>query len=49
MLPLFTGGRRGHDNTVVGFTTTYGISVYTTKVICSNPVHGEVIRYNFMR
>jgi hypothetical protein len=29
---------------VVGFTTTFAISAYdiTTKVLSSNPVHGEV-------
>jgi len=37
-------GRRGRDRMVVGFTTTCAISAYhhTTKVVSSNPVHGEV-------
>ena len=35
-------GRRGRDSMVVGFTTTYAISAYHTKVVNSNPVHGEV-------
>jgi hypothetical protein len=25
---LYLGGRRGRDNMIVGFTTTYGISTY---------------------
>ena len=38
-------GRRGRDRMVIGFTTTYAISAYRpipTKVVGSNPVHGEV-------
>ena len=36
------GGRRGRDRMVVGFTTTYMQSVpFTSKVVSSNPVHGE--------
>ena len=35
-------GRRGRDSMVVGFTTNYAISAYHTKVVNSNPVHGEV-------
>jgi hypothetical protein len=27
---------------VVGFTTTYAISVYAIKFVSSNPTHGEV-------
>ena len=34
------GGRR--ERIVVGFTTTEGISFITTKVVSSNPVHGEM-------
>jgi hypothetical protein len=37
------GGRRGRDRMVVGFATTYMQSVpITSKVVSSNPVHGEV-------
>ena len=40
-------GRRGGDHIVVRFTITYMQSVpITTKVVSSNPVHGEV--YNIM-
>ena len=28
LAPLLSGGRRGHDRTVVGFTTTFVISAY---------------------
>ena len=35
-------GCRGRDRMVVGFITTYAVSAYTTKVVSSNPVHGEV-------
>ena len=39
--------RRGRDRMVVGFTTTYAISIYLhTDVVSSNPAHGEV--YNIM-
>jgi hypothetical protein len=39
--------RHGRDRMVVGFTTTYAISVYLhTDVVSSNPAHGEV--YNIM-
>ena len=39
--------RHGRDRIVVGFTTTYAISVYLhTDVVSSNPAHGEV--YNIM-
>jgi hypothetical protein len=36
--------RHGHDLMVVGFTTTYTISAYrhATKIVSSNPAHGEV-------
>ena len=34
--------RRGHDRMVVGFTTTFAISAYPTKVVSSNPAHSEV-------
>jgi hypothetical protein len=41
--PFCIGGRRGRDRLVVGFATTYMQSVpITTKVVSSNPVHGEV-------
>ena len=36
------GGHHGHDRMEVGFTTTYAISHFTTKVVSSNPVHVEV-------
>ena len=40
-------GRRGHDHTVVGFTTTYMQLVpITTYVVSSNRDQGEV--YNIM-
>jgi dTDP-D-glucose 4,6-dehydratase len=26
--PTYSGGRRGHDHMVVGFTNTYAISAY---------------------
>jgi hypothetical protein len=33
----------GRDQVIVGITTTYAISAYhTTKVVSSNPAHGEV-------
>jgi hypothetical protein len=32
----------GHDRMMVGFTTTCAISAITTKVVSSNPIHGEV-------
>ena len=38
-------GVRGCDCMVVGVTTSYAISAYqaiTTKVVSSNPAHGEV-------
>jgi hypothetical protein len=35
-----TGGLHGRDRMVVGFTTT--CVPITTKVVSSNPVHGEV-------
>jgi hypothetical protein len=38
----FKGGRRGRERMVVGFTSTYAISAYTTKVVSSNPVHGRL-------
>ena len=33
---------RGHDDMVVGFTTTVQSVLFTTKVVSSNPTHGEV-------
>ena len=33
---------RGRDRMVLGFTTTYSISFINTKVVSSNPPHGEV-------
>ena len=36
-------GRRGRDHMVVGFTTTFMQLVpITTKVVGSNPFHGEM-------
>ena len=35
-------GRRGRDRRVVGFTTTYVISVYRHWNAGSKPAHGEV-------
>ena len=35
------GGRPGRDRMVVGFTTTYAISV-STNVVSANPFHGDV-------
>jgi hypothetical protein len=37
---LHLRGRHGHM--VVGFKTTCAISAITTKVVSSNPAHGEV-------
>ena len=44
VIRICQGGRHGHDLMVVGFTTTYTISAYrhATKVVSSNPAHGEV-------
>jgi hypothetical protein len=39
-------GRRGHDRMIVGFTSTYAITVYHTDVVSSNLDQGEV--YNIM-
>ena len=39
------GDRRGRDRMVVGFTTNCAISAYHSKVVSSNPVHGEVIQH----
>ena len=36
------GVRRCRDRMVVEFTTTCAISVYHTKVMSSNPVHGDM-------
>jgi hypothetical protein len=36
-------GRRCCDRMVVVFTTTYGIGVYTTNVVCSNPIRREIL------
>jgi hypothetical protein len=33
---------RGRDRMAVGFTTTCAINAITTKVLSSNPVHGEM-------
>jgi len=41
-------GRRGRNRMVVGFTTTYAISVYHTNVGSSNPVQARCTRYNIM-
>jgi hypothetical protein len=39
-------GRRGRDRMVVGFTTTFMQSVpITTKIVSSNPFHGEMYVY----
>ena len=35
-------GRRGRDRMVIGFTTTFAVSVYHHNVVSSNPAHGEV-------
>ena len=32
----------GRDRMVVGFATTCAISAFTTEIVSSNPVHGEV-------
>jgi hypothetical protein len=43
------GGRRGRDRMVVGFTTTYMQSVpFTSKVVSSNPVHGEAYSIQYI-
>jgi len=42
-------GRRGRDHMVVGFTTTYAISVpITTNVESSNTAQARCTRYNIM-
>ena len=43
---VFGQGRRGRDRMLVGITTTYAISAYTTDVVSSNLNQGEV--YNIM-
>jgi hypothetical protein len=46
---LYHWGRRGRDRMVVGFTTTCAIRPIPTKVVSSNPTHGErCTRYNIM-
>ena len=35
-------GGRGHDRVVVVFTSTCATVFFTTKVVSSNPAHGEV-------
>ena len=45
ILQYYQSNLRSHrdsDRMVVAFTTTYAISAYTTKVVSSNPVNGEV-------
>jgi hypothetical protein len=42
-IKVLSGGRCGRDCMVDGFTTTYMQSVpITSKLLSSNPVHGEV-------
>jgi len=41
-LSTLHGGCRGRDCMVVGFTSSCAIGDYHTKVVSSNPVHGEV-------
>ena len=42
-MPIITfRGRHGRDHMVVGFTTPVLSVPITTKVVSSNPVHGEV-------
>jgi len=38
---IFDRGCRGHDRMVVGYTTTLPVHI-ATKIVSSNPVHGEV-------
>jgi hypothetical protein len=38
----YSRGRRGPDRMLVGFTTSCAILPIATKVVSSNPVHGEV-------
>jgi hypothetical protein len=40
-------GRSSHDRIVVGFITTYAMSI-TTKVVSSNPAQARCTRYNIM-
>ena len=42
ILSYSTGGRRGHDRMVFGFTTTVQSVPITTKVESLNPVHSEM-------
>jgi hypothetical protein len=39
---LDTGGRCGRDSMVAGFTATVQSVPITTKVVSSNPVHGDM-------
>ena len=41
-------GRRGRDRMVLGFTTTYSITLITTNVVSSNPAQARCTRYNIM-
>ena len=41
-------GRRGPDRMVVGFTTTYAISAYLTKVVSFNPTHDDVYLIHYV-
>jgi len=45
-----TRGHRGHgrDRIAVGFTTTYAINAFTTKVASSNPAQARCTRCNIM-
>ena len=45
---LIKGPLCGPDRMVVGFTTTYAISAVTTKVVNSNPTHGEVYSIHYV-
>jgi hypothetical protein len=49
MLIFLAKGRRGQDHMVVGFITTYAISAITTKVVSSNPVHGEMYSIQYYK
>jgi hypothetical protein len=42
-LSLYGDSYHGHDCMVVGFTTTYAISVSPLKCVSSNPTQGGVL------
>ena len=48
-MPIITfRGRHGRDHMVVGFTTPVLSVPITSKVVSSNPVHGEVYSIHYV-